>query len=172
MTCETNVSEFRQLRISSSVHEMRVSFFTTWASDVAMISFDDFIIHTSRDRKNALNFFWTVIDASLKFSLIHSANFVWNEFHRSSFSSSSHSRILFSSMWVLDSYFFFDFSLSSSSICSSLSVDISLSRVETRLRLASDGSKAICRLAVMNADLQKWMPACRDEWMWDRRIRD
>jgi hypothetical protein len=165
MTCETNVSEFKQLRISSSVHEMRVSFSTTWASDVAMISFDDFIIYTSRDRKNALNFFWTVIDASLKFSLIHSANFVWNESHRSSSSSSSHSRILFSSMWVLDSYFFFDFSLSSSSICSSLSVDFSLSRVEARLRLEDGGSDVICRFARVDAGLQRW-----ERWMRSRRI--
>ncbi len=165
MTCETNVSEFKQLRISSSVHEMRVSFFITWTSDVAMISFDDFIIHTSRDRKNALNFFWVVIDASLKFSLIHSANFVWNESHRSSFSSSSHSRIFSSSMWVLDSYFFFDFSVSS--VFSTLSVDFSLLRVETRLRLASDDSKAICRFARVSVGLQKWK-----KWMRNKRFRD
>ncbi len=165
MTCETNVSEFRQLRISSSVHEMKMSFSTTWASDVAMISFDDFIIHTPRDRKNALNFFWTVIDASLKSSLIHSANFVWNESHRSSSSSSFHSRILFSSMWVLDSYFFFDFSVSSSSICSSLSVDFSLPRVETRLRLEDDDSNAICRFARVNAGLQKWVNVGLQRWV-------
>jgi hypothetical protein len=123
-----------------------------------MISFDDFITHTFRNRKNALNFFWIMIDASLKFFLIHSANFVWNEFHRLSFSSSFHSRILFSTIWVLDSYFFFDFS-----VCSSLSVSFSLSRIETRLRLASDDSKVIYRLAEMNAGLQRWMSTCRSE---------
>jgi hypothetical protein len=151
MTCEMNVSDFRELRISSSVHEIGVSFSTIWTSDFAMISLSDFIIHTSRARRNALNFFWIVIDASLKFSSIHSANSVRNEFHRSSSSSSSHSCILFSSMWVLDSYFSFDFS--ASSVCSTLSVDFLLLRIETRLRLADDDSKVICRLAEMNVGL-------------------
>jgi hypothetical protein len=145
MTWETKVSDFKLACISSSVHEMRMSFFTTWASDFAMISFDDFIIHTSRDRKNVLSFFWIVIEASFKFSSIHSANSVRNESHRSSSSSSSHSCILFSSMWVLDSYFSFDFS--ASSVCSTLSVDFLLLRIEIRLRLANDDSKVICRLA-------------------------
>ncbi len=168
MTCEINVSDFRFSRISSSVHEMRVSFSTIWANDFAMISLRNFITHTSRARRNALNFFWIMIDASLKSSSIHSANFVRNESYKSSSSSSSHSCILFSSMWVLDSYFFFDFSACSSlSVsCSTLSVDFSLLRIETRLRLANDDSKVICRLAEMNAgfcwfaemnaDLQKW----------------
>jgi hypothetical protein len=151
MTWDTNVSDFRELRISSSVHEIKVSFSTTWASDFAMINWSDFIPHTSRARKNVLSFFWIVIEASLKFSSIHSANSVRNKSHRSSSSSSSHSCILFSSMWVFDSYFFFDFS--ASSVCSTLSVDFSLLRIETRLRLASDDSKVICRLAEMNADL-------------------
>ncbi len=146
---------------------MRVSFFTTWANDFAMINFDDFITHTSRDRRNVLNFFWIVIEASLKFSSIHSANFVRNESHRSSSSSSSHSCILFSSIWVLDLYFFFD----ASSEYSTLSVFFSLSWVDT-LRLTNDDSKVIFRF-VMNVDLQRWMwsfvdlqrwmPACRNE---------
>jgi hypothetical protein len=154
-----NVFDFRQFRISSSIHEMKVSFFSTWASDFAMINLSDFITHTSRARRNALNFFWKMIEASLKFSSIHSANSVRNEFHRSSSNSSFHSCILFSSMWVLDSYFFFD----ASSECSTLSVSFSLSRVETRLRLANDDSKVIYRF-VMNVDLQKWMSTCRSEF--------
>jgi hypothetical protein len=149
MTWKTKVFDFKFSRISSSVHEMKVSFFTTWASDFAMISFDDFITHTSRDRKNVLSFFWIMIKANLKFSSIHLANSVRNESHRSSFNNSSHSCILFSSMWVLDSYFFFG----ATSECSTLSVDFSLLRIETRLRLASGDSEAICRLAEMNADL-------------------
>ncbi len=52
-----NVSDVKHLRISSSVHGVGVSFSTTWASDVAIVSFGDFITHTPRDRKNALNFF-------------------------------------------------------------------------------------------------------------------
>ncbi len=150
-----NVFDFRKLRISSSVHEIEVSFSIIWTNDFAMISLSDFITHTSRARKNALNFFWIMIDASLKFSSIHSANSVRNESHKSSFNSSFHSCILFSSMWVLDSYFFFDFSACSSfSVsCSTLSVDFSLLRIETRLRLTNDDSKIICRLAEMNVDL-------------------
>jgi hypothetical protein len=57
MIDETNVFEFIQLRISSSVHGVEMSLFTTWASDFAMVCVVDFITHTSRDRKNALNFF-------------------------------------------------------------------------------------------------------------------
>jgi hypothetical protein len=99
-----------------------------------------------------------MIDASLKLSSIYSANFVRNESHRSSSSSSSHSCILFSSMWVLNSYFFFDFS--AFLVCSTLSVDFSLIRIETRLCLANSDSEVICRLAV-NVDLQKWMRSRR-----------
>jgi hypothetical protein len=130
-------------------------FFIIWANDFAMINFDDFIIHTSRDRKNVLSFFWIMIEVSLKFSSIHTANSVRNEFHKSSSNSSFHSCILFSSMWILDSYFFFD----ATSECFTLSVDFSLLRVEIRLRLASDDSKVICRLAEMNVDLQRWIDA-------------
>jgi hypothetical protein len=164
-----NVSDFKQLRISSSVQSVRMSFFIICASDFAMISFDDFIIHTSRARRNALNFFWIMIDVSSKFSSIHSATSVRNESHKSSSSSSFHSCILFSSMWVLNSYFFFDFSA-----CSSLSVSFSLSRIETRLRLTNDDSKVIYRLAEMNT---RFLLTCRDEcrlveWMRNRRIWD
>ncbi len=150
-----NVFDFKELRISSSVHEIKVSFFITWTNDFAMINLSDFIIHTSRARKNVPSFFWIMIEASLKFISIHSANSVRNESHKSSFNSSSHSCILFSSMWVLDSYFFFDFSACSSLFvfCFTLSVDFSLLRIEIRLRLASDDSKVICRLAEMNVDL-------------------
>ncbi len=148
MTNETNVFEFMQLRISSSVQSVRESRSIVCARNFAIISCDDFIIHTSRDRRYVLNFFKQVIFASLKFSSIHSANFVWNEFHRSLSSSSSHSCILFSRMWILDSYFFFDFSII-------FFISFSLSRIETRLRLANDDSKVICRFAVMNVDLQK-----------------
>ncbi len=180
MTWNMNVFDVKHLRISSSVHEVRMSFSTIWANNFAMICVDDFIIHTSRNRKNALNFFWVVIDASLKFSAIYSTKSTRNEFHKSSSSSSSHSRILFSRIWFLDSYFFFDFSLSSSSICSSLSVDFSLSRVETRLRLENDDSKAIlqtcsecrfaemseCRLAEMNeCEIEKF--EIKDKRIWD-----
>ncbi len=147
MTCETNVSEFIQRRIFSSVQDVKVSRSITCARDFAIVNCDDFIIHTSRDRRYVLNFFKQVIFVSLKFSSIHSANFVWNESHKSSFNNSSHSCILFSRMWVLDSYFFFDFS-----VCSSLSVFFSLSRIETRLRLTNDDSKVIYRLVKMNAE--------------------
>jgi hypothetical protein len=155
MTWNMNVSDVKHLRISSSVHDMKVSFFITWANDFAMINFDDFITHTSRDRKNVLNFFWIMIKINLKFSSIYSANSVRNKSHRSSFNNSSHSCILFSSMWVLDSYFFFD----ATSECSTLSVDFSLLRIETRLRLTSDDSNIICRFAEMSVDLQKWIDA-------------
>jgi hypothetical protein len=145
MTWKTKVFDFKFSRISFSVHEVRVSFFTTWANDFAMINFDDFITHTFRDRKNVLSFSWIMIEANLIFSSIHSANSVRNEFHRSSFNSSSYSCILFSNMWVLDSYFSFDFS--AFSVCSMLFVDFLLFRIEIRFRLANDDSKVICRLA-------------------------
>jgi hypothetical protein len=155
-----------QRRIFSSIHEMRVSFFTICANDFAMINFVDFITHTSRDRRYVLRFFWHVIVANLKSSSIYSAKSTQNESHKSSSSSLSHSRILFSRMWFLDSYFSLDFW--TSSVCSSLSdsslfVDFSLSRVETRLRLADDDSKVICRLAEVNVDLQRLMSTCRDK---------
>ncbi len=43
---------------------------------------------------------------------------------------------------------FFDFSIFS--VFSTLSVDFSLLRIETRLRLASNDSKVICRFAEVN----------------------
>jgi hypothetical protein len=159
MTNETNVSEFIQFRISSSVQSVKVSRSITCARRFAIINCDDFIVYTSRDRRYVLNFFKKVIFANLKFSSIHSANFVWNESQRSSSSSSSHSCILFSSMWSLDSYFFFDLS----SECSTLFVDFSLLRIETRLRLANDDSKVICRFAEIDA---RFLSTCRDEcWL-------
>jgi hypothetical protein len=145
ITWDTNVFDIKHLRISSSVQEVRLSFSTTSTRDFAIVSFDDFITHTSRDRRNALNFFWHVIVANLKSSSIQSANSSRNDSHKSSFNSSSHSRILFSRMWFLDSYFFFD--LSTASVCSSLSVDFSLLRVEARLLLTDDDSKVICQLS-------------------------
>ncbi len=138
MTWDTNVFDFKHLCIFSSVHWVRVSFFTISARNFAIISLDDFLTHTFRARKNVLSFFWHVIVANLKSSSTHSAKSTRNESHKSSSSNSSHSRILSSRMWSLDSYFFFDFEASFFSVCSTLSVDFSLLRIETRLRLASD----------------------------------
>ncbi len=169
MTNETNVSEFIQLRSSSSVQNVKVSRSIVCARDFAIVNCDDFIIHTSRDRRYVLNFFKQVIFASLKISSIHSANSVWNEFHRSSFSNSFHSCILFSRMWVLNSYFFFDFA---SSKCSTPFVSFSLSRVEIRLRLADGGSEVICRLAEVSECRLAGMSECEIEGfeVKDRRI--
>jgi hypothetical protein len=93
MTWELNVSEARHLSISSSVQGVLVSFCSTSWSDFAIVFLSCFMTHTSRDRKYALNFFWHVIVANLKFFSIHSANSVRNESHRSSSSSLSHSCI-------------------------------------------------------------------------------
>ncbi len=43
-----------------------MSFFIMCARNFAMINFDDFIIHTSRDRKYFLSFCWQVIVVNLK----------------------------------------------------------------------------------------------------------
>jgi hypothetical protein len=133
MTWNTNVFDVKHLRISSSVHEMRMSFFTISAKDFAIISLNDLITHTFRARKNVLSFFWQMIVVNSKSSSIYSAKSTRNEFHKSLSNNSSHSRILSSRIWSLDSYFSFDFW-----VCFFHFIDFSLLLIKTRFRLAND----------------------------------
>jgi hypothetical protein len=90
MTWDVKFSVSMHFFISSSIQNVFVSFCSTSWSDFAIVFLSCFMIHTPRDRKYALNFFWHVIVANLKSSSIHSTNSSRKEFHKSLSSSSSH----------------------------------------------------------------------------------